>query len=667
MIFYLTREKRLFQDLEGIEVTDNIQIVFDYFKNKREVGFDSETQGFDPYTDKILLYQLGDYENQFVIEQASFPVETVKPILEDESKTILMQNAKFDLRFLYKNKVIPVNIYDTFLAEAVLFTGIKSARKSLAHLAKKYCDVELDKSIRRVIHYEGASSRVIKYAADDTKYLIPIKRQQTTELLRWDLQRALDLDNMFVRVLAYIEFCGIYLNEKLWKAKMLKDKNTYEALKTSLDDWIVGNNLTDFINPQLDLFNPGRSCSINWASSKQVIPLMQSLGVDTKIPDEKTGKLKDSVDTKVLKKQQDSSELVGMYLSFKAAEKRVSTYGQNFLDVINPVTGRIHSSFTQILNTGRMSSGGKQGDTSTVNVQNIPSEKETRSCFTNQWDHTTLVNGDYSSMESVVFTNWSKEPGLIKFYQDDLGDMHAYIASKIFKDLKDLDLKKIKELHPDKRQIAKTAGFAIIFGGEGPTIAENVNIPIEEGDKIYNDYIKAFPKFKEYANKVLRDALDKGYILFNNISGRKAFIEYFKDFKSLEKDVQAKGFWDRYRWHKENKTAQFENEFYPKVRSYFKKKGRIGRMALNFPIQGSSAEITKLAGIYFFRYILENNLFNTVLISNVVHDEYLIECPIELAKEVSEKLQECMERAGEKFCKIIKLKAQPKITLEWDH
>jgi DNA polymerase-1 len=97
------------------------------------------------------------------------------------------------------------------------------------------------------------------------------------------------------------------------------------------------------------------------------------------------------------------------------------------------------------------------------------------------------------------------------------------------------------------------------------------------------------------------------------------------------------------------------------------KKGDIERMSLNYPIQGSSADITKLAGVYFFRYLLEKDLVFKVLMPNVVHDEWIVECPEELAEEMKNKLQQCMEDAGEVFCKVVKLKADPMITLYWQH
>jgi DNA polymerase-1 len=97
------------------------------------------------------------------------------------------------------------------------------------------------------------------------------------------------------------------------------------------------------------------------------------------------------------------------------------------------------------------------------------------------------------------------------------------------------------------------------------------------------------------------------------------------------------------------------------------KRGDIERMSLNYPIQGTSADITKLAGIYFFRYLQDNNLLFKVLLPNVVHDEWIVECPEELGNSLAKVLQDCMERAGDMFCKTIKLKADPCVTKFWKH
>ena len=126
-------------------------------------------------------------------------------------------------------------------------------------------------------------------------------------------------------------------------------------------------------------------------------------------------------------------------------------------------------------------------------------------------------------------------------------------------------------------------------------------------------------------------------------------------------------FWSDYRIHKAKNSSKFQEFYKPKVRQYFMKKGDIERMSLNYPIQGSSADITKLAGIYFFRYLQENNLLFNVKMANVVHDEWIVECKKDMVNEISSVLQDCMERAGDVFCKTVKLKAEPEITKYWQH
>ena len=244
----------------------------------------------------------------------------------------------------------------------------------------------------------------------------------------------------------------------------------------------------------------------------------------------------------------------------------------------------------------------------------------------------------------------------------------SFVASKIFPDLSNLSLDDIKDNHKGKRQIAKSAGFAINYGGTGITIAQNLSIPLEEGEQVYKEYFKAFPGLANYFKQEKARALALGYIQFNNVSGRKCFIPFFEEYQKLHREIyDTEGFWDNYKLEKSMDSLIFKNHFKPKVREYFMKKGDIERMSLNYPIQGSSADITKLAGVYFYRYIIENNLMFIVKLPNVVHDEWIVECPEEMAESISKVLQECMERAGDVFCKTVKLKAEPCITRFWKH
>lgn len=191
---------------------------------------------------------------------------------------------------------------------------------------------------------------------------------------------------------------------------------------------------------------------------------------------------------------------------------------------------------------------------------------------------------------------------------------------------------------------------------------------MEEGNTVYEEYFKAFPGLANYFKTEKARALKLGYIQFNTISGRKCFIPYFDEYEKLHKEIyDTKGFWDEYKLHKNENSPEFISYYKPIVRQYFMKRGEIERMSLNYPVQGSSADVTKLAGIYFFRYLVANNLVFKVLMPNVVHDEWIVECSEEIAPVISKELQECMERAGDVFCKVVKLRAEPQITKYWQH
>lgn len=441
----------------------------DYFKQHKEIDFDTETEGMDPYTCRLLSSQYGDSENQFVVDHNTISIKEFKELLSNKDICINMQNAKFDLRFLYKEGIVPSKVYDTYLAERVLNTGIKNARAGLDHLVYKYCKQEMDKSIRGNIHKEGLSSKVILYAAKDVAYLSEIKRKQLIKLEELELLKTIELDNLYVLVLAYIEFSGFKLDIEKWKLKMNQDKNKLLEYTNKLNDWVVNSNHKKYIQSQLDLFSSDLKCTISWSAPKQVIPLFKDLGINTLVKDSDTGKMKDSIDAKVISPQVKKSELLPIYLDYKSAEKVVSTYGESFLRTINPITKRIHTTFRQIMDTGRLSCGGKDKTTGieNVNLQNIPSTPEDkeegaiyeRECFCPNPGYTFIVS-DYSGQEQVVLANQSLDKDILEFYDQKLGDMHAFNASKIWPEL-GTDLHVIKKNHKDKRQLAKLGGFAV--------------------------------------------------------------------------------------------------------------------------------------------------------------------------------------------------------------
>lgn len=675
MIHFCSEQKRVVGSSvwEEIEVQD----IISYFKNHKFIALDTETSGLDPHSCELLSIQFGDFNQQFVVEYSPNILEKLKPLLLRKDVVWVLQNAKFDLQFFYKHDIILENIFDTYLAEGVLYCGFDDVklpnyvRKSLDVLVLKYCGVLLNKSIRGTINRVGLTDKVIEYGANDVKYLIPVMTSQMVKIKEDGLWGAVKLDNKFVKVLAYIEYCGIYLNKEKWLAKMEDDSKKLSDMEFALNKWVFERFGDKYVNKQLDLFSAAKRCSLNWSSSKQIIPIFKELGVDTKVRDKKTGKMKDSIEAKHIVKQVHVSPLIQMYIDYKKAQKLVTTYGQNFLDAINPKTGRIHATFWQIMNTGRTScgSGDNKDDDNSINLQNIPSDKVTRGCFTNQFENTILVDCDYSQQEDRMYTQLSKEPALIDFYNDTTRkrDGHSFTAKLCFpKELKDIPEEEVKHVRPDLRSKAKGAKFAILFGGVGDTIAKNLGLSKEEGDEVYDAYMKAFPKLKEYFDYIKPIVVKNGYVYFNKVTGRRSYYQIFDEYERLSRTID-KQWWENYKQHKFHQTEDFLTYYKPTCKRFFNLRGDLERRALNFPCQGSASDMSKLAGVWFFDWILKENLFNKVKISNFVHDEYLLETPKDIADKCAKALKECMEKAGRVFIDVVPVIAEPEITTVWQH
>jgi DNA polymerase I-like protein with 3'-5' exonuclease and polymerase domains len=670
----------------------SINDVFNYFKGHKEIQVDTETTGFDVYTTDVMTLQLGDYDNQFVIDCRTVPLFTFKSILEKKDCIYFFQNAKFDLRFFLKANINIPRVYDTFLVEKIITNGIKYEEatqedvnnqlkgifkdeltgkwlkpylRNLEALTKRYCNSNaVNKEIRGQIHYRGLDDTVIDYAANDVKWLQKIRDGQMKIVNTLELNKAVDLDHAYVRVLAYTEYNGFHLDKEMWLKKCEEDEENFKKSLDALDQYIFDNNMYEFIDNQLDMFSEEKRTKINWSSSQQVVKFFKKLGVNTTVVEK--GEKKESVDAKVIAPQKHKSSFIPLYLNYKGLEKTVSTYGRNFIKQINPVSGRLHTTFTQLMETGRLSSGGKDRTTGqqNLNFQNIPAGS-TRDCFTAEPGN-TLVVADYSGQEQIMLANHSQDDDLIHFYSQNLGDMHSFVASKIYPEL-GTDLNYIKDNHKDKRQIAKAAGFAINYGGNGFTIANNLSIPAAEGENVYKAYFEAFPGLKNYFDKVQGETWKNGFITYNDVTKRKFIYDYNGKFEYLEKIIKQPGFWETYRQAKANNTQEYIDTLGPLVKSYFRSKSEVDRKSLNYPIQGSSADVTKIAGILFFKWIENNKLMNIVKIPNFVHDEIVVECPERMAEEVAQKLKESMEQAGTYFCKTIPLKATPVISNKWEH
>lgn len=603
MIYFVTGQRELFKFPDAkykcISVEESLKIL----EPLQVVGLDTETTGTEIWQGKLLTLQLGNKENQVVIDCMTINVKQYKDYLESD-RLFIIHNAKFDLRWLYKEHIVVRNVYDTYLAEKILFLGFPPGIVSLSLQAccDRYLHIYLDKTVRGQIH-AGMTEEVIVYAANDVVHLEDIMNLQLITINARSQKVALDIENEFVRVLAYIEYCGIKLDPVKWKAKMVKDAERLRIAEQKLNDWVVdyvmkkddplliarncdthekgkAAKLADnvyVVIPQPSLFaefDTGPQCIINWNSSKQVIRLFEELGFDLLVKDKKTGKMKKSVESKFIELQASKSSIVPLYLEYSAAFKVVTSFGQNFLDAINPITQRIHPTFHQMMDTGRLSCGsggkGKGGktkdddvaeeadenkDTSTqandksVNVQQLPATEETRAAFVPEKGH-LLVDCDYGDQEGHVFTELSNDREWIAFYNDpNQRDGHSFVAKMCFpKDLDGVAEKDVRKVRKDLRDLAKKARFCFNYNGQAPTMATNCNIPVDFATEIYNNYFKRFNGIASYFKVQKRDMWNRGYILISKITGLRAYIYDYPILKGIERRKNGmEDFWDIYK------------------------------------------------------------------------------------------------------------------------
>lgn len=681
MIYFITRQKSI-DVYKDIQICD-LEFMYRYFESKKYIATDCETEGFDVYLKNVLLIQFGDFDNQFVVDCTTIDLLEMREFLEDKSKTFLYHNAKFDLKFLlHKGIVQHRNVYDTFLGERIITCGDSSHRKSLQDCVRRYFKIELSKEERGLIHKLGVyDSHIIKYSALDVKYLIGIREFQLRKAKELELTKTIELENKFVSVLTYVEYSGIKLNVEGWSKKSEEDFKLMSKLKNELDQMVLDMDKPKYLADG-DLFNPKPHCNILWSSSDQVIPLFEELGLNLDTIDKKTGKPKKSVESKIINSQKDIHPIVEKFIEYQQAAKLVSTYGKGFLKHIHSLTGRIHTNFNQIMNTGRLSSGKedpKDAKPGEVNMQNIPAGKE-RSYFIPEKDNVFVV-ADYSAQETKVLCYYAKDPEYTDYVTNPEKDLHSFVARLVFKEkLSDKTDMEIKKYYKNDRTFVKPGTFTIPYGGNGFTISQNLNIPIERGDYVYTEFMNRFPGLNDYFTKMREEAIKNGYVLMDPITGRKWFFtnttllyatrkrleeyssgKYGKDFQGL-----SAGFWDIWKQEKAIESPKFA-EMKMLVKKYFKMVNSMGRTGLNAPIQGTSASISKLAGIKMYDWILENNYLNIVKICVPLHDEYCVESPENIKNEVANMVQESMESAAKVFCPTLEIAANPVIGYTWDH
>lgn len=608
MVYLVTTQEELFEnELYTIISADK---ALEMMQSWDVIQVDSETNGRDPHLCDFLCFQFGNKaaDSQIVVDCSCVDIKLYKNLLE--SKFLIGQNLKFDLQFLYKHGIVPRNVYDTMIVEQLLYLGYPVAGKpggisyALNAIAQRRLNVDIDKTVRGEIIWRGLDSSVIQYAAGDVMYLEDIRDSQLIDLKKKDCEKAAELENRFVPVISYLEWCGIKLDQGKWKEKMRQDQENLTQALDALNQFTIKNpNLKQFtyVDLQGDLFsgfNTEPVCTVNWSSSQQVIKIAKILGFNTETKDKKTGESKDSVLEKALSVQKGiNDEFLKLYFAYQEYAKVVSSFGQGHLDAVNPLTGRIHSTFKQLgAASGRMSCGSTQPNTDLEkykklpkgsckypNLQQLPSDDVTRSCFVAPEGH-LMVSADFSALESRLGADIYQEKEMLKEFLEGSGDMHSLCAKMVFaEELKDVEVKDIKKVRPDLRKKVKSVEFAKQFGGSAFAIAGSLGCSMEEAQKFSDYYDQGFSGVTNYKKKGSRFVRENGYVLMCEHTGHKMYWYDHEEWKQRQAKYQSSDWsWDNYR-QKHKGTGDWVEQ---QVKMHFKAAAKWDRMALNGPTQG---------------------------------------------------------------------------------
>ena len=685
MVYLVTNQQQLFDNpaYQLMSIEESIKEISSW----KMIQFDTEGTGLDCHIAKMLTMQFGktNKSTQIVVD-----VTTVDPLLYKEvleNGFLIGHNLKYDIKMLFAVGICPMRCYDTMVAEMLRYLAYPTGmyKMSLKEVALRYLGKDIDKSIRGKINVLGLVTEVILYAANDVVDLIDIMNAQIAYFKSIKAMKALQIECSFTIPCAYYEYCGVKLDAEAWMKLYEENVRDFKAAKKALDDFVVALNNPQFIeiNLQGDLFlgwDTTPHCAINWNSTDDVVPLLKFLGFSTKGYNKEKKEETESKELKLIKKQKKvNPEFVSLFAEFSRLQKLVSTYGPQYVNAINPKTGRIHTEFRALgTDTGRLACGNKKINEDLAKlkqlplktddpklkcaypqIQNLPNEDEVRACFIAE-EGNNFISIDYNSEESRLLASLSEDKGMLEVFEKGY-DMHSYVAYLIYpeKIARNFDIRKIKKEFHDLRQAAKGPEFTFAFLGNWATLVANYGMPKEEAQRIEDNYKKGFAGATRYQEMCKRRTESTGIIYICKETGH---IAKWWDWDKWNERQHSREFWDTYRELKA--TGKPIPSIYEE---HFAARNKWDKNSVNSTTQGLGAVIFKHFNYELYKWVIENGYFNKVKFCVPVHDEICLEAPEELTDEVVRATKHFMESIGALYCHKLPLPAQEEVGKCWKH
>lgn len=556
-------------------------------KQQKSFAFDTETDGLDPHLSQLVGFSFSFKAHEAVyipvkleFEEAKKTLGYFKPLFEDLQVEKVGQNIKFDMLVLHHYGIkLKGPIFDTMLAHYLLDPD---SRHNMDVLSENYLSYQ-PVPITDLIGNKGVKQGSMK---DVSLELISEYAAEDADVT-WQLKEVFEkeLANNNLNNLAYqVEFPLVHVLAEMEISGVKIDTNKLKSISEILE--------TEIKKLESDIFTKA-GVRFNIASPKQLGEvLFDKLQLDPKAKKTKTGQYKTGEE--VLSALAHKSDIVQDILEFRQLQKLKSTYVDALPSLISPKSGLVHTSYNQaVASTGRLSS-------TNPNLQNIPVKttrgREIRTAFVPRKSGHVIISADYSQIELRLLAEMSQDAGLVEAFNLNL-DIHKATASKVYK-------VPLEEVNSDQRRNAKAVNFGIIYGQTAFGLSQSLGISRKEAAEIIESYFTQYPGIKEYMNNSIAFAKEHGYV--ETLLKRKRFL---RDILSANMTVRA--------------FAE--------------------RNAINAPIQGSAADMIKIAMIRIQHEIQERNLKGLMIMQ--VHDELVFDIPQDELTEFKELIQKEMQEA----------------------